>query len=130
VQRARAAAAEQAFDAARLPDAPVPVALHRLAEGLIAAARQWPLDVERTETDPATAAPSAELVARLDAFLERAVEEGALRDGLPAGWARAALLGLVDLAARRQPELAPGPAADVVVDTLLRGLGGGLSAVA
>ncbi|CAL9343135.1 hypothetical protein SUDANB1_00303 [Streptomyces sp. enrichment culture] len=59
----------------------------------------------------------------VDAFLRRAEEEGLLRPGPPQGWAGALLSQLMHLASRQMPELSPAQAADVVVDTLLRGLG-------
>jgi hypothetical protein len=59
----------------------------------------------------------------VDAFLERATDEGLLRPGLPEGWASALLPDLMHLVSRRRPELSPGQAADIVVDTLLHGLG-------
>jgi hypothetical protein len=58
------------------------------------------------------------LLARLDAFVARAIREGALRDDVPAEWAREVLRSLTDVAAHATPELSPGPAADLVVKTL------------
>jgi hypothetical protein len=62
-------------------------------------------------------------VREVDVFLERATDEGLLRSDLPPGWASALLPQLMHLASRQMPELSPAQAADVVVDTLLRGLG-------
>ena len=59
----------------------------------------------------------------VDVFLERAANEGLLRSDLPQGWVSALLSQLMHLASRQMPELSPAQAADVVVDTLLRGLG-------
>ena len=50
-------------------------------------------------------------------------DEGLLRPGLPQGWASALLPQLMHLVFRELPELSAGQAADVVVDTLLNGLG-------
>lgn len=62
-------------------------------------------------------------IAEVDAFLQRAVDEGLLRPGLPEGWVSALLPELMKLVARQQPGLNHGQAADVVVETLLRGVG-------
>jgi hypothetical protein len=62
-------------------------------------------------------------VDEVDAFLDRATEEGLLRPGLPGRWAAAVLPELVNLVNREQPGLSPGQAADVVVETLLQGVG-------
>jgi AcrR family transcriptional regulator len=123
VHQAKLGAAEKAIDEARLLEAPVPVALHRYVESIIGVSRRWPVDVERFKADPVAAEGSARLLARLDAFVERAIREGALRDDMPAEWAREVLRALTDVAAHGRPELPPGPAADLVVKTLLDGLG-------
>ncbi len=62
-------------------------------------------------------------VREVEAFLDRATDEGLLRPGLPQGWAGVLLPQLMHLVSRQMPELSPGQAADVVVDTLLHGLG-------
>ncbi|CAM5647038.1 hypothetical protein SVIRM249S_06906 [Streptomyces viridochromogenes] len=51
------------------------------------------------------------------------VTEGFLRDDLPAGWVSALLPQLMHLVSRQLPDLSPARAADLVVDTLLRGAG-------
>lgn len=61
---------------------------------------------------------------RLDDFLRRAADEGHLRTGVSLAWARAVLDQLVDGVAHRFPEVDPPQAADLVVDTLLRGVSG------
>jgi hypothetical protein len=60
---------------------------------------------------------------QVDAFLDRATADGLLRPDLPRGWAGALLPQLMTLIARQQPELPAGRAADIVVDTLLHGIG-------
>ncbi|MFE7712417.1 TetR family transcriptional regulator, partial [Streptomyces sp. NPDC057486] len=62
-------------------------------------------------------------VEEVDTFLQRATHEGLLRPDLPHGWANALLPQLMHLVSRQLPELSAAQAADVVVDTLLRGLG-------
>src|SRR2546425_662924 len=62
-------------------------------------------------------------VPEVDTFLRRATDEGILRPDLPHGWASALLPQLMRLVSRQLPELSPAQAADVVVDTLLHGLG-------
>jgi AcrR family transcriptional regulator len=122
VYAAKLDAAEAVFEEARLEEAPVPVALHRFAEGVVTISREWPLHVEGLRDDP-VAGPRADAQrARVDAFLERAVAEGIVRDDLPPLWARTTLLALIDLAAHQFPDLAPGRAADLVVETFLRGV--------
>ncbi|MGW0301167.1 TetR family transcriptional regulator, partial [Streptomyces anthocyanicus] len=53
----------------------------------------------------------------------RATDEGLLRPDQPQGWAATLLPELMHLVSRQLPELSPPQAADVVVDTLLHGLG-------
>ncbi len=124
VFQAKLAAATRVLDEARLREAPVGVALHRYVEGIIPVSRQWPVDVRRMMIADPVAHPLREKQsARLDAFLERAADEGLFRSDVPAGFTRALLDQLVDLVAHSYPSLAPGPAADLVVETLLRGAG-------
>jgi hypothetical protein len=63
------------------------------------------------------------LVKEVDAFLVRAVDEGLLRPDLPPGWVSAVLPSLMLHAAEGLPDLTPAQAADLVVETLLRGVG-------
>ncbi|MFC6082101.1 TetR/AcrR family transcriptional regulator [Sphaerisporangium aureirubrum] len=115
---------ERVLDEARLTEAPVPVALHRYVEGIIPVSRQWPLDTRRLmSAEPAANSRREELSRRLDAFVQRVSDEGFLRAGVPVPWARAVLDDLVDSAAHRFPDLEPPQAADLVVDTLLNGVG-------
>ncbi|QEU94014.1 TetR family transcriptional regulator [Streptomyces kanamyceticus] len=107
---------------ARLGEAPVAVALHRYAEGIIAVSRRWPVDLQQVK-DEAAAARLRALIERLDAFMARAVAEGALRSGLPDRWARALLVQLTNLASHEMPELTPAQGADLVARTLFEGLG-------
>lgn len=117
-------AGEQVLDEARLEEAPAAVALHRYVEGILPVTRQWPVDFGRLESgDEATEERRQRLRARLNAFADRLVTEGLLRADLPAGWPRAMLDELVHLAAHRYPDLEPPQAADLVVDSLLNGIG-------
>src|ERR1700742_2429263 len=123
VFEAKLAAAAKVLDEARLVAAPVGVALHRYVEGIIPVSRRWPVDVRRMMIADPVAHPLRETQsARRDEFLRRAADEGLFRPELPAGFVRALLDQLVDLVAHSYPELAPGPAADLVVETLLRGV--------
>jgi AcrR family transcriptional regulator len=123
VFQAKLDASEAVLDAARLTEAPVTVALHRYVEGIIPVSRQWPVDVRRLmRSDPAARERRAAQSRRLDVFVRRATDEGLLRDDVPEGWARAMLDQLVDLVAHQFADGQPGPAADLVVDTLLRGV--------
>ncbi|WP_189894968.1 TetR family transcriptional regulator, partial [Streptomyces canarius] len=108
---------------ARLREAPVAVALHRYVENIIVVNRTWPVDLTRMLADDAVRPRRDAAVEEVDAFLARATDEGVLRPGLPQGWAGALLPQLMHLVSRQLPDLNPGQAADLVVDTLLNGLG-------
>jgi AcrR family transcriptional regulator len=123
IYESRLTAIEHAIEDARLREAPVAVALHRYVENIIAVNRTWPVDLTRMLADDSVHARRDVSVREVDAFLERATDEGLLRPGLPAGWASALLPQLMHLVSRQLPELSPAQAADVVVDTLLNGLG-------
>ena len=123
IHASRLAAVEDAIADARLREAPVAVALHRYVENIIAVNRTWPVDLTRMLADDSVRARRDASVREVDAFLERAANEGLLRSDLPQGWVSALLSQLMHLASRQMPELSPAQAADVVVDTLLRGLG-------
>jgi AcrR family transcriptional regulator len=124
VFQAKLDSAERVLDEARLVDAPVSVALHRYVEEIIPVSREWPLDTRRMmRTDPAANARREEQSARLDRFVERAATEGLLRRDLPAGWARSMLDNLVDSAAHDFAGIGAPQAADLIVDTLLNGIG-------
>ncbi|MFF7365797.1 TetR family transcriptional regulator [Streptomyces sp. NPDC008125] len=119
----RLTAVERAIEDARLREAPVGVALHRYVENVIAVNRTWPVDLARMLADDIVHARRDACVAEVDTFLRRATAEGLLRPGRPEGWANALLPQLMHLVSRTLPDLSPAQAADVVVDTLLHGLG-------
>ncbi|MFJ4205477.1 TetR/AcrR family transcriptional regulator [Streptomyces sviceus] len=123
IYEARLTAIEDAIEDARLREAPVAVALHRYVESIITVNRTWPVDLARMLTDNSVRARRDAAVEEVDTFLRRATDEGLLRSGLPQGWASALLPQLMHLVSRQLPELSAGQAADVVVDTLLNGLG-------
>ena len=123
VYRARYEAVEQAIDAARLQEAPVAVALHLYVEGIIAVNRAWPVIMRNVFADATVTEHRNRLVKEVDAFLLRAVEEGLLRSDLPPGWVNVVLPSLMLHAAEDLPDLTPARAADLVVETLLRGVG-------
>ncbi|MEU6321779.1 TetR family transcriptional regulator, partial [Streptomyces sp. NPDC047009] len=99
------------------------VALHRYVENIITVNRIWPVDLTRMLADATIQARRDTSVREVDTFLQRATDEGLLRPHLPPGWASALLPQLMHLVSRQLPELSPAQAADVVVDTLLNGLG-------
>ncbi|HEV7709995.1 MAG TPA: helix-turn-helix domain-containing protein [Asanoa sp.] len=112
------------LDEARLTAAPVAVALHRYVEGIIPVSREWPVDTRRMmRDDPVASRRAEEQSARLDAFVQRAADEGLLRQDVAPAWARAVLDRLVSTIAHDFPDLPPPKAADLVVDTFLRGVG-------
>ncbi|KUN18165.1 TetR family transcriptional regulator [Streptomyces antibioticus] len=123
IYEARLTAIEHAIEDARLREAPVAVALHRYVENIIAVNRTWPVDLARMLAEGSVHARRDASIEEVDAFLRRATDEGLLRTGLPEGWASALLPQLMHLVSRQLPELSPGQAADVVVDTLLNGIG-------
>jgi AcrR family transcriptional regulator len=123
VHSARYEAVEQAIEAARLHEAPVAVALHLYVEGIIAVNRAWPVIMRNVLADPAIAEHRNRLVKEVDTFLKRAVDEGLLRPDLPPGWVNAVLPSLMHHAAEGLPDVTPAQAADLVVETLLRGVG-------
>ena len=123
IYEARLTAIESAIEEARLREAPVAVALHRYVENIIAVNRTWPVDLNLMLADDSVHARRDASIDEVDAFLRRAAEEGLLRTGLPKGWVNALLPQLMHLVSRQLPELSSGQAADVVVNTLLNGLG-------
>jgi AcrR family transcriptional regulator len=124
VFQAKLDSAEKVLDEARLIEAPVAIALHRYVEGIIPVSRQWPLDTRRMmRLDPVANIRREEQSARLDRFIERATTEHLLRSELPIGWPRSMLDSLVDNAAHTFTEIEPPQAADLIVDTLLKGVG-------
>ncbi|ANS63343.1 hypothetical protein SLINC_1119 [Streptomyces lincolnensis] len=123
IYEARLTAIEHAIEDARLREAPVTVALHRYVENIVAVNRTWPVDLTRMLADESVHARRDASVREVDMFLRRATDEGLLRPGLPQGWASALLPQLMHLVSREMPHLSHGQAANVVVDTLLRGLG-------
>ncbi|MFD0163688.1 TetR/AcrR family transcriptional regulator [Streptomyces decoyicus] len=122
VHLAKLDACEKVFAQARLEEAPVAVALHRYAEGIIAVSRQWPVDLQQAQGE-AAAARLRRLFEQLDAFMLRAVQEGSVRPGLPERWARSLLVHLTNVAAHEMPELTPAQGADMVAQSLFTGLG-------
>ncbi|MFF1650998.1 TetR family transcriptional regulator [Streptomyces sp. NPDC058240] len=122
VHTAKLDACEQVLAQARLAEAPVAVALHRYAEGIITVSRRWPVDLQQVE-DEAAAARLHWLIEQLDAFLARAVREGFIRPGLPDRWARSLLVHLTNIASHEMSELAPAQGADMVAQSLFTGLG-------
>ncbi|MGX7681232.1 TetR/AcrR family transcriptional regulator [Jatrophihabitans sp. DSM 45814] len=124
VFQAKLDSAQRVLDEARLVEAPVAVALHRYVEGIISVSREWPLDTRRMmQTDPTANARREQQSQRLDRFVQRASDEGLLRADLPAGWARSTLDSLVDRAAHDFADLDAPRAADLIVATLLNGIG-------
>lgn len=123
VYQARLDAVEAAIDAARLTEAPVTVALHRYAEGIVAVNRTWPIDLRRMRAEPTIRERRGRLIARVDAFLRRAVTEGLLRADLPVDWIAALLRDQIRAASDEFPDLSPPHAADLVASTLLAGVG-------
>ncbi|MGX1365298.1 AcrR family transcriptional regulator [Streptomyces canus] len=123
IYEARLTAIEQAIQDARLREAPVAVALHRYVENIISVNRTWPVDLARMLSDDSVHARRDAAIEEVDTFLRRATDEGLLRSDLPQDWASALLPQLMHLVSRQLPELSAGQAADVVVDTLLNGIG-------
>jgi AcrR family transcriptional regulator len=123
IYAARLDAIEGAIAEARLVEAPAAVALHRYVEGIIGVNRRWPVDLVRMLEGDAIRERREVSIGKVDAFVQRAIAEGLFRAGLPHGWIEALIPQLTHLVARRQPELSPAQAADLVVDMLMNGIG-------
>ncbi|HET6503114.1 MAG TPA: helix-turn-helix domain-containing protein [Amycolatopsis sp.] len=123
VYEARLDAIEAAIEAARLREAPVQVALHRYVEGIVGVNRKWPVELSKMRMDPAIWARRLRSVDEVELFLQRATDDGLLRPGLPARWPGNVLGQLLHLASRELLDLSEPQAADVIVDTFLRGFG-------
>lgn len=124
VFQAKLDSSERVLDEARLTEAPVPVALHRYAEGIIPVSREWPVDTAAMmREDPAADRRRQEQSRRLTDFLQRAVDEGFLRSDVPLEWLRTVLDQLMRGAAHRFPDLPAPQAADLMVDAFLHGVG-------
>lgn len=123
IRSAKFAAMEEAVTAARLVDAPVTVALHRLVEGIVAVFRRYPFSQDLMQFSPDAYAEMLKQSERVEAFLQRAADEGVIRPCLPDGLALALLYGTVKLFAVRFVDLEPGCAADIAVEILLTGIG-------
>ncbi|GLY70211.1 TetR/AcrR family transcriptional regulator [Amycolatopsis taiwanensis] len=123
VYEARLDAIEAAVEAARLREAPVPVALHRYVEGIVGVNRKWPVELSKMRLEPQIWARRMRAVEEVELFLRRTTEDGLLRPGLPVGWPGHVLGQLLHLASRELRELSDAQAADVIVDTFLRGFG-------
>ena len=119
IARARFEAMAETVTAARLLEASIAVALHRLVEGTIEVVRRYPFEHEAMQLSPKMAKQSAQV----EAFLQRAVDEGVVRPGLPDGLALALLYSTVRTFAVQFVDLEPGRAADLVVEVLLTGIG-------
>jgi len=108
---------------ARLDTAPVAVALHRFVEGIIAVVHRYPIDPDLMRDDAQSYARMLDQRAQVAAFMRRAMDEGLIRSDLPEGMAQAQLHQMIALLAQQFPDHDPALAADIAVDTLLRGTG-------
>jgi AcrR family transcriptional regulator len=120
---ARLDAADQVFAESRLDEAPVAVALHRFIEGIVPVIRRYPLDVELMRSKVEAYDRLTAHRERFRVFVQRAVDEGFFRDDLPDGLARLMLFQIVDIVAREFPEIEPAEAADLVVHSIVSGIG-------
>jgi AcrR family transcriptional regulator len=123
VFQAKLDAVDEVLKCARLLDAPVVVALHRFVEGVVPVIRRYPIDPERMRDDAQAYSRMFAQRQQLAAFMERAVAEGLIRSDLPDGLAPALLTSTITLIAHQFHELEPAHAADIVVETLLSGIG-------
>ena len=123
VYNARYDAVEVAIAAARLREAPVATALHRYVEGVIAVNRKWPVENSRMLAEKSITERRQRLIDEVDDFIARATDEGLLRPGLPPNWVATLLPVLMLHAAEELTDLSAPQAADLVVDSLLRGVG-------
>lgn len=122
VYEARLDAIEAAIEAARLREAPFPVAIHRYVEGIVEVNRTWPVDLGLMLAEPSVHKRRDRAIAEVDAFLRQAAEQGFLQQGGPDGWAGTVLGTLLRVGARDLPGTAS-QAADVLVRTFVNGFG-------
>jgi AcrR family transcriptional regulator len=108
---------------ARLEEAPVAVALHRFVEGIVSVNRRWPLDTERMQCDSEGYDRMLIQRERVSRFVERAIADGLIRSDLPDGMAQALLIQIVHLTASQFPQIEAAPAADIIIETAIRGIG-------
>ena len=123
IYQAKMQAVEDVITQSRLTESPVQVALHRLLEGIVVTDRRYPVGYRQMHCHPTTSDRLEKLREQIETFLQRAVDEGEIRPGLPEGMAWSLFITIVELVAHRLEELDPGPAADVAADTLLHGIG-------
>jgi len=123
VFHAKLDAVDEVFADARLETAPVAVALHRWVEGIIPVIRRLPVDPEQVPCDTEGHARMLGQRARFRGFVRRATEEGVFRADLPDTMVAPLLYRIIELVAVQFPDLEPAPASDLVVDTLLSGIG-------
>jgi AcrR family transcriptional regulator len=116
-------AIDAVLDDARLDSAPVAVALHRFVEGIIPVVRRYPFEPDQMHSDPEAYQRLLDQRERVAALLQRAIDEGLIRSDLSDGMGVALLQQLITLLARQFRDHNPARAADVAVDTLLRGIG-------
>lgn len=118
---------EQAYREARLDDGPMTDALRRLVALLVPLGPRldFLLRERSLDDDAAVTARYAELERPLVALFRRGGLEGAVRTDLPPWWLASGATGLVSAAweAVADGRLAPRDAADLVVTTLLDGVG-------
>jgi AcrR family transcriptional regulator len=108
---------------ARLDSAPVAVALHRFVEGIIAVIRRYPINPDQMRSDAESYTRMLDQRERVAAFMGRATDEGLIRSDLPDGVAPALLQKIIVLVTFQLPDHDPARAADIAVDTLLKGIG-------
>jgi AcrR family transcriptional regulator len=123
VHRAKFDASEDVINLARLQSAPIAVALHRWVEGIVEVSRSWPVDAEELKSNQEAQARATDQIARIRAFIGRARASGAISTNYSVEWAADCLIRLTDLAAHEYEQLSAAEAADLVVATLLDGLG-------
>jgi AcrR family transcriptional regulator len=116
-------AVEAVLANARLDTAPIAVALHRFVEGIIEVGRRYPISQYQTRDKAEFHPRMLGQREQFDTFLNRAVEQGVIRSDLPDGLVRAQLRVIVAVLARKCGHIDPPPAADLAVQTLLRGIG-------
>ncbi|QFU91234.1 TetR/AcrR family transcriptional regulator [Amycolatopsis sp. YIM 10] len=123
VYEARLDAIEAAIEAARLREAPFPVAIHRYVEGIVEVNRTWPVDLGLMLAEPSVHERRDRAIAEVNAFLRKATKDGHLRQTGPDDWAGTVLGTLLRVGARDLPDLSASQAADVLVRTFVNGFG-------
>src|SRR2546423_14844662 len=112
-------APEEVATHSRLTEPPIRVPIPRLIEASGKTDRRYPVGYEQMLCQPSVGDPLQRLRGQIETFLQRAVDEGAIRPGLPDGMAWSLFITIVHLVAHQLGVLDTGLAADFAAATQL-----------